>query len=199
MRDLGADVDRLGQRVEEVEVLGERLPAPLHAFGQGRAGDVLDALHQTDQPVAPIRSGRRKADAAIAEDHSRDAVPEGRREQRVPGNLAVEVGVDVDEAGRDQEAVGVDFFAAEVVDFTDRGDDAVVNRDVGLPGRRAGAVDDESVADYEIVHVDSFNSMLMLERSMPDTEMRRPEDCNGHGEAVVGRDPERKKRGDPAR
>ena len=35
VRDLGADVDRLGQRVQEVEVLGERLPAPLHALGQG--------------------------------------------------------------------------------------------------------------------------------------------------------------------
>ena len=69
-------------------------------------------------------------------------MPEGRREQRVPGDLAVEVSVDVDKARRDEQAVGVDFFAAEVVDFADGGDDAVVNGDIGLAGRRTGAVDD---------------------------------------------------------
>ena len=53
---------------------------------------------------------------------------------------------------RDEQAVGVDFLAAQIVDFSDGGDDAVVNGDVGLTGRGAGAVDDESVADDEIVH-----------------------------------------------
>ena len=37
-----------------------------------------------------------------------DAVPARRREQRVPRDLAVVVRVDVDEAGRDEQAVGVD-------------------------------------------------------------------------------------------
>ncbi len=40
-----------------------------------------------------------------------DAVPAGRREQLVPGGLAVVVGVDVDEARRDERAVGVDLPA----------------------------------------------------------------------------------------
>ena len=54
------------------------------------------------------------------------------------------MGVDVDEAGSDHQALGVDFLAAEVVDLTDGGDDAVVDGDIGLAGGRAGAVDDES-------------------------------------------------------
>ena len=164
MWDLRADVDRLGQRLEEVEVLGEGLPAPLHALGEGGAGDVLDALHQTDQPIAAVRSGWREADAAVAEYDGRDAVPEGRREQGVPSDLTVEVGVDVDEARRDEQAGGVDLLSAEVVDFSEGGDDAVVDGDVGLAGGRAGAVDDESVANDEIVHVRSFSAVVARRR-----------------------------------
>ncbi len=39
---------------EGVEVLGEGLPLPRDALGQGRAGDVLDALHQADEPVMTV-------------------------------------------------------------------------------------------------------------------------------------------------
>ena len=87
-------------------------------------------------------------------------MPEGRREQRITGDLAIEVGVDIDEAGSDQQAVGVDFLAPEVVDFADGGDNAVVNGDIGLAGRRAGTVDDESVADDKIVHESSFRVVV---------------------------------------
>ena len=97
-----------GIAVERVEVLGERLPLPLDAGGERGAGDVLDAFHQADQPVVPVGLHRREADAAVAHDDRGDAVPARRREQRVPGDLAVEVRVHVDEAGRDEQAVGVD-------------------------------------------------------------------------------------------
>ena len=156
MRDLGPDVDRLGQGVEEVQVLRERFPVPLDALSQGRAGNVLDTLHQPDQPLAAVRGGGREADAAVAEHDSRHAVPEGRREQRIPGDLTVEVGVDVDEAGCDQETVGVDFLTAQVVDLADGSDDTVVNRDIRLARGRARAVHDQSVANHEIVHVCSL-------------------------------------------
>ena len=61
--DLGADVDAVG-RVDGVEVLAERLPAPRDALVQGGAGDVLDGLHQRDElglrcPGGPARSRRR--------------------------------------------------------------------------------------------------------------------------------------------
>ena len=75
--------------------------------------------------------GGREADAAVAHDHGGDAVPDRRREQRVPGDLAVVVGVHVDEAGRDREAGGVELLAPGLVDGADRGDAAVVDGDVG--------------------------------------------------------------------
>ena len=51
---------------------------------------------------------RRESDAAVAGDDGGDAVAAGRLEQRVPADLAVVVGVDVDEARRDDLAGGVD-------------------------------------------------------------------------------------------
>ena len=62
--DLGADVDCPLTAFERVEVFGEGLPFPVHALAQGGAGDVLDALHEPDQPVVavgfePGRSRRR--------------------------------------------------------------------------------------------------------------------------------------------
>ena len=44
-----------------VEVLAEGLPVPVHAFGQRRAGNVLHALHQLDQPGAVGLTGGREA------------------------------------------------------------------------------------------------------------------------------------------
>ena len=51
---LRADVDGTRHRLERVEVLVERLPLPLDPLGQRRAGDVLDAFHQLDQPLVAI-------------------------------------------------------------------------------------------------------------------------------------------------
>ena len=77
-----------------------------------RAWDVLDALHQLDQEVLLAGFDGREADAAVAHHDGRDAVIAGGREVRIPGGLAVVVGVDVDEARRDREAGGVDLARA---------------------------------------------------------------------------------------
>ena len=50
---------------------------------------------------------------------------DGRRQAFVPGRLAVVVRVDVDEAGGDDLALGVDLFAAGAGDAADLGDAAV--------------------------------------------------------------------------
>ena len=95
---LGGEVDVVRTPFEGVEVLGKRLPLPRDAFVQRGAGDVLDAFHELDEPIAVGRTHRREAHAAVAHHHGGDPVPRRGRQPRVPHRLAVVVRVDVDDA-----------------------------------------------------------------------------------------------------
>ena len=79
-------------------------------------------------------------------------MPGGGRDERVPGRLAVIVGVDVDEARRHDQARGVDLAPAGAELGADCGDFSVLHGDIGDPARRAGAVDNGSVSDDEVKH-----------------------------------------------
>ena len=93
-----------------------------------------------------VGAHRREPDAAVAHDHGGHAVPARRREQRVPGGLAVVVRVQVDEAGREQQAVGVDGAVrravGECAGLGDLGAHAGVDGDVGRTRRYAVTVDE---------------------------------------------------------
>jgi hypothetical protein len=61
------------------------------------------------------------------------------------------MGMEIDEAGRDDRAVGVDRAAGEAWRAAaDLRDPAVANPDVGAIARHAGAVDHRSIFDVEI-------------------------------------------------
>ena len=79
-------------------------------------------------------------------ERSRDAVERRRAEVGIPERLGVEVGVDVDESGRDDAAVGVDRPAGRFVGRADGDDHAVADADVGASARRARSVDDVAAA-----------------------------------------------------
>ena len=70
---------------------------------------------------------------------------------RVPGGLAVVVHVDVDEAGRDEQAVGVELLGGGAVHLPHLGDDAVGDGDVGGAGGGAGAVEHRPTSDDQVV------------------------------------------------
>src|SRR4029453_10855465 len=96
-----------------------------------RAGNALDTFHEADEPVVTVGRGGREPDTAVAHDDRGDAVPDRRREQRVPRDLTVVVRVYIDETGRDREAVGVELLAPALLDVADFSDDPTVDRDVG--------------------------------------------------------------------
>jgi hypothetical protein len=148
---LEGDVDVEGPAVDRVHELGERPPVPGQALGQHDAGDVLDTLHQLDEPVVVLVVDGGEADAAVADDDGGDAVPRRGDHALAPRGLAVVVGVDVDEAGRYQQPVGVDGAGGGAVDPTHLGDDAVADRDVGGAGGGAGAVEDGPAPDDQLV------------------------------------------------
>ena len=136
VRYLRADIEQSRRLIEEVEVLGEGLPSPPHALRERGAGDVLDALHQFDEPLAFAGPHWCEPDTAVTHDHGGDAVPARRREVRVPGDLTVVVRVDVDEAGCHEMTGGVDDLVglgvAQRALGVDAGDEAVAHGDVGL-------------------------------------------------------------------
>ena len=149
--DVGADVqpERASSRGT-----GSTRGKDSHPHGMPAAmaarGHVLDAFHQEHEIVAVGGATGREADAAVPHHHRGDAVEARRRAERVPGDLRVEMGVDVDEAGRDQLAARVDHLAGGTVVASDAGDAIADHGDVGLVARTTAAVDDEAAADHEI-------------------------------------------------
>jgi len=148
--DVRADVRPERQRREVAHVLRERFPAPRDAGLHGRRRHVLDAFHQVHEEVAVGRLAGREADAAVAHHQRGDAVPRRRRAQRVPGDLGVEVRVDVDEAGRDDGAARVDDLAGRAVVAADADDAIAGDGDVGLEGQPSAAIDHQAAADHEV-------------------------------------------------
>ena len=94
----------------------------------------LDPRHHPHHVVAVLRRQRRDREAAVAADHGGDAVQRRRAAPRVPQELRVVVRVDVDEARRDHQPVGVDHPPRLFVDLADE-------HDAPRPGsrRRPGA------------------------------------------------------------
>ncbi len=130
--NLGADIDGAGKLLHRVEVLGETFPIPLHALVQRGAGNVLHVLDHGDQAVVGLIVGftGREADTAVAHDQGGNAVVGGRAAQRVPGGLAVHVGVHVHPARGEQFARGVDFLPAGACDRAHGGNLAAADRQV---------------------------------------------------------------------
>jgi hypothetical protein len=81
-----------------------------------------------------LRTDRREAEAAIADDDGRDAVLARRGDEGIPVDLGVVVGVDVDEAGRHERAVGLEDAPRSLARATADLDDAIaVDPDVARP------------------------------------------------------------------
>src|SRR5690606_33424408 len=71
---------------------------------------------------------------------------------RIPRELSVEVGVDVDEPGGDHAVGGIDHPFGVAVDVAHGHDHTVGDADVAHPGLGTGPVDDRPVADEKVEH-----------------------------------------------
>ena len=106
MRELRADVQRAGHGFQSVKIFGEAFPIPFEPFGQRNAGDVFHAFHQINQRLMVAFLHRREANAAIAKQQSRHAMPGRRCELRVPSGLPIIMRMHLHPARRDQPAFG---------------------------------------------------------------------------------------------
>ena len=150
MAEVGAVVDRLRQPLHGGQVFGEALPSPVdarqHCFGR----DVLDRGQTAREPLALLGTARRQREAAIAHDHGGDAVPAGAAAEPVPRDLRIHVRVAVDEARRDDQAVGVDRALGDRGHASDLDDAPAGDSHVAAVAGGTRAIDDRSVADQEI-------------------------------------------------
>jgi len=147
---LGGDVDVIATALERVEIVGDGLPLPRQALVEHGAGQVLDPFHELDQRLAVARAHGREADAAVPAHHRGDTVARRRLQPLVPRGLPVVVGVDVDEAGGDDGAIGVDLSPALGLDRADLDDATAADGDVRRARCRTGPVNDGAGSDDEI-------------------------------------------------
>ena len=149
--DQARDVDAGLDLLDRIEVAAVVLPAPGQAGQDGVARDVLDRLHHAGQQFAVGRAAGRKGHAAVAQQRGGHPVPTDGRAVRVPADLGVEVRVDVDEAGRDRHALGIDLAMTLVGDLADCGDHPTVDANVSSRGFPPGPVDKHSAANDKVM------------------------------------------------
>jgi hypothetical protein len=109
----------------------------------------IDQVKRRD--VMGLRAAGRQADAAIAHHHAGDSMPRRAGDLRVPADLGVVMGVRIDEAGGDDQSVGVNRLLRSILDLSDFRDDALLDRNIGQALRRAGSVHYRSVFDQQVV------------------------------------------------
>ena len=97
------------------------------------------------------RRGRQR-ESAVAAEHRGDTVLQRRARRRVPEQLRVVVGVQVDEAGCERLPFRINGFRGQVIHIADRDDQSVLHPDIAAPGGSAGAVDDLGIANQKIEH-----------------------------------------------
>ena len=61
--------------------------------------------------------------------------------------------MDLNEAGRDESALGIDLLCGLLANPADGGDAALLDPDVGAEPGPTRSVDDSSATDYQIEHV----------------------------------------------
>ena len=135
--DIHAVVEALGQAFDIGQVFREGFPGPIDA-GHHRLGrDVLDRGQAAREPLAVLGLARRQRKAAIAHDHAGHPMPARAAAERVPGDLRVHMGVAVDEAGRDDQPVGIDHPLRRGPDAADLDDPPVLDADIGAIARQS--------------------------------------------------------------
>ncbi len=108
VRHLRGDVERARHRVEASRYSGKVSQPQVMPSASAVPGMSSTPSISWISQSSRLGPHRREADPAVAHHDGGHAVPGRRGEQRVPGDLPVVVGVDVDEAGRHQQAFGVD-------------------------------------------------------------------------------------------
>ena len=156
MADERRDVDARAGSLERGEIAGEILPCPANAHAQRLDRHPLDEEEQLHKRLAVRGPAGRDRESAVPGDDGRHAVPGRRGGERVPEELAVVVGVEVDEARREDEAGTVDLGRPALRHPTDGDDPVAHDREVTADGLGSRPVAERRAADDEVGHGADF-------------------------------------------
>ena len=157
MSDEPRKIESLRLAGQPSQVFPVGTPRPREAGEDRFARDVLDGFHHLGKELFLALADRGERHSAVAENHRSDAVPARRCSERVPTHLRIEMGVDVDESGRDQSTrcVKRSFRCSEVLavgTVADRHDGVTIDRHIGSSRFIPRTIDDKSPADHQIMH-----------------------------------------------
>ena len=137
----------------DVEIFGKRLEPPFVAETglQRLDAHALDIFECPQNKTAVLLARRRNAEPAIAYHDRRHTVPRRDRQLPVPQKLGIVMRMYIDDAGGNDLPPGVDSRPRPGGGLPHRHNFAIANTDVSGIARRAGAVDNESTHDLQIV------------------------------------------------
>src|SRR5437762_2971218 len=150
--DEGGDVRAHAAPLERTQVAPEVLPRPRDTGAQRLDGHALDEEEELHERLAVRRAAGRDGEPAVAHDDGRDAVPRRGARLRVPEELAVVVGMEVDEAGGEGEARAVELAGAALGDAPDGRYAVTGDGEVAARGLAAAAITEERAPNDEVGH-----------------------------------------------
>ena len=151
MTDVTAEVDQRAPAADRLEVLGIGLEVPDHAGFEGGHAHVFDLVEGSKQRGPVLGPGGCDAVAAVPGDDAGHPVPTGGGQRRVPEDLGVVVGVDVEKARGYQPPRRIDLRIGRHL-TGDLHHHAARDAYVCPHGRTAGPIDDHAPSNSQLRH-----------------------------------------------
>jgi hypothetical protein len=152
MPDQNTEIRVSAAPAQHRHVFGEGLESPVDAGAQRVEIHALDDCQIAHDQIAQMWRRWDDPEPAIADDGGRDPERGGRRQHRVPGDLRVIMGVQVDDAGHQREPAGIDDVGCGIAELANRGDASVADRNVSADRVVPEPIDHGSAADHEVMH-----------------------------------------------
>ena len=110
--------------------------------------NILDRLHHTGKELTVFWFNRRESHATVTKQSSCDTVPADRGQHRVPGNLGIKVGMNVDKSRRYNVSRRVNFFFAFSDYLADGSNLVSINGNIGAVGFCTRAVYNQTITNH---------------------------------------------------
>ena len=125
--------------------------AVFDACCHGIGGDVFGTFEVANYKISLVGTGGGECETTVAHDDGGDSMPAGAGAKWIPGDLCIHVGMAVNETGRDDVAVSVEFLASFVGNPADLRDPPALDADIGAKPRHSAAVDHRTVTNDQVV------------------------------------------------